>query len=462
LAIFAILTVALAMNIGYASGKLGIRAAGMLQYTEAAGITMEVNATLKHHPLYSIAARLQKKLLKKRPFAPPVASLIKALEQRRNLLAKSQTFALVTQDGKKLSAWEVSFGRYPQWLTLVTTNDDAEFEIDTDAMSRWLTKYQPAELPTPGTVQITNVTLDEKNVYRAESSEPMKDGYGFLSVLETVDVIAKSLSSHSPSLEPIPITVTPRMGTVINASGFDLGEMKLISTGRSNFKGSPLGRIKNIQKGLRERINNVLIPPGETFSFNDTLNAVTTGNGWYMALAIFNGGDLSPVPGGGICQVATTVFRAAINGGFDVTDRKSHSLYVHYYEDGGVGLDATVYPGQQNMKFVNDTGNYILVQAHTEGNDATVSLYGTPDGRIVAMEGPYFTTNAPEGFLENESVLRKNEIGWMQKVSMADGTKRDKVLVARYKSLPKSVVKKYTSDTIARLDTNVSHGAAGQ
>jgi vancomycin resistance protein YoaR len=121
-----------------------------------------------------------------------------------------------------------------------------------------------------------------------------------------------------------------------------------------------------------------------------------------------------------------------------------------------------VYPGQQNMKFVNDTGNYILVQAHTEGNDATVSLYGTPDGRIVAMEGPYFTTNAPEGFLENESVLRKNEIGWMQKVSMADGTKRDKVLVARYKSLPKSVVKKYTSDTIARLDTNVSHGAAGQ
>jgi vancomycin resistance protein YoaR len=91
-----------------------------------------------------------------------------------------------------------------------------------------------------------------------------------------------------------------------------------LSTGRSNFKGSGAGRKSNVRKALNERVNNIFVPAGAVFSFNDTLGTVSTGNGWQMALTIFDGVDLRPAPGGGICQASTTVYRAALAAGFPI------------------------------------------------------------------------------------------------------------------------------------------------
>ena len=89
--------------------------------------------------------------------------------------------------------------------------------------------------------------------------------------------------------------------------------------------------------------------------------------------------------GGGVCQVSTTLFRAALNAGLPITERHEHSYRVHYYEDDGSkpGLDATVFNPTEDLKFINDTPAYILIQTKTDATNLTLTIefYGAPDGR---------------------------------------------------------------------------------
>ena len=272
---------------------------------------------------------------------------------------------------------------------------------------------------------------------------------------------AVQLESALPRAEPELAFVLARTpGRIVNETGQDLGTLTLIAEGRSNFAGSVPGRIANVRKGLKERTHNVLVPPGSTFSFNKTLGSVTAKAGWYEALGIFNGDELRLVTGGGICQVATTVYRAILLAGLPVVSRKPHSLFVSYYEKYAVGIDATVYPGQQDLTFTNDTPHYLLVQSYSDGFEATVNIYGTPDGRTVEMEGPYFTKTAPEDLTVNKRKLAKNEIAWRQHVTHADGVTQVNTIVSRYKFIPATVVKKYTEQVIATGAAEKVHTAA--
>jgi vancomycin resistance protein YoaR len=213
-------------------------------------------------------------------------------------------------------------------------------------------------------------------------------------------------------------------------------------------------------------MHNVLVPAGEIFSYNDALgNAGSLADGWKMALTIFEGVNLRPAPGGGVCQVSTTIFRAALRAGLPIVEQKNHSLYVSYYEAYGVGQDATVYPGKQDFRFKNDTGHPILLQSYNEGDDAYVNIYGIDDGRAVTVKGPYFAATTPEEVKNQDKKLRANEIGWVRSVQSADGTATDDVFVARYNAIPKSLPKKYSA-TVEQTKVgvgmaNMLHAAAG-
>ena len=105
--------------------------------------------------------------------------------------------------------------------------------------------------------------------------------------------------------------------------------------------------------------------------------------------------------GGGVCQVSTTVFRAALDAGLPIVERTAHSYRVSYYEqDSPVGIDATIYRPSVDLKFLNDTPNYILVAS--EFDEANYSLiykiYGTNDGREVEITEPVvLSRTAPPG-----------------------------------------------------------------
>jgi vancomycin resistance protein YoaR len=163
-----------------------------------------------------------------------------------------------------------------------------------------------------------------------------------------------------------------------------LGINELVATGESDFKGSPKNRIHNVTVGA-EKFNGLIIDKGEEFSFNKYLGDVDGEHGFLPELVIKATGTV-PEFGGGLCQVSSTAFRAAMNAGLPITARRNHSYAVSYYAP--QGTDATIYPGVQDMKFINDTNGPLLIRTRIEGTKLYFDYYGTKDDRAVAFEGP--------------------------------------------------------------------------
>ena len=108
-------------------------------------------------------------------------------------------------------------------------------------------------------------------------------------------------------------------------------------------------------------------------------------------------------------------------------------------------------PGEQDLAFVNDTGNAILIQSWSEGDEAFVNIYGTPDGRSATLTGPFFIQNAPADLRINGRPIKYNEIAWYQDVRLPDGSSRRDVVYSRYRGMPMSLGKKYAAMPLTML-----------
>lgn len=193
-------------------------------------------------------------------------------------------------------------------------------------------------------------------------------------------------------------TVKP---TVTDVSAAELGITELIGTASTRFTGSPKNRIANIKNGVKF-LTGILIKPGEEFSTIKALGTIDNTTGYLPELVIKENRTV-PEFGGGLCQVSTTLFRATMNTGLPIIERRNHSYRVSYYEkdgDGdhiGPGLDATIYNPWPDFKFKNDTSAHILIEGHVEGDKITFNFYGTKDGRTSAIDGPYTIASTAAG-----------------------------------------------------------------
>ena len=176
----------------------------------------------------------------------------------------------------------------------------------------------------------------------------------------------------------------------------NLGIKELLGKGSSSFRGSISSRVHNISLSS-SKINGTLVAPGDTFSFNDTLGDVSSYTGYRQAYIIRDGktvlGD-----GGGVCQVSTTMFRAILDSGLPVVERRAHSYRVNYYEqDSPPGLDATVYSPVTDLRFKNDTPAHLLIQARFFPKESVLvfEIYGTSDGRVSTITKPIITDVSP-------------------------------------------------------------------
>jgi len=205
---------------------------------------------------------------------------------------------------------------------------------------------------------------------------------------KTVDLIARSLAELETEKETItaqlPVVTTPPQITTAEIN--TLGIQELVGRGISYFRGSISSRIHNIQLAS-SKLNGLLIPPGEVFSFNQSLGEISLATGFKQAYIIKEGRTILG-DGGGVCQVSTTFFRAALDAGLPIVERIPHAYRVSYYEQKTqVGLDATVFDPTADLKFKNDTPAHLLIQAYadTKNYKLTFELYGTHDGRIVTI-----------------------------------------------------------------------------
>jgi vancomycin resistance protein YoaR len=156
------------------------------------------------------------------------------------------------------------------------------------------------------------------------------------------------------------------------------------------FYGGVPNRLHNVQL-VAHLVDDHLIAPGDEFSFNETTGERSAAKGFLSAPVIVNG-ELQTGLGGGVCQVSTTVFNAAFEAGLSITSRTNHALYISHYP---LGRDATVdYPGI-DLKFMNDTGHWLLLRTFVGSGSLVVSLYGTPVHRRVEVETAPLRVVAP-------------------------------------------------------------------
>jgi vancomycin resistance protein YoaR len=152
---------------------------------------------------------------------------------------------------------------------------------------------------------------------------------------------------------------------------------------------SSANRIFNV--GLMASIlNGQVIAPGATFSFNDRVGPRTPQRGFKEGQAIV-AGLLVPSIGGGVCQVATTIFDAAFYAGFPISERVNHAWYISHYP---MGMDATVSDGGPDLVFTNDSKYGVLIRASSTASTMTVSFYSTDRGiqveKVLGQPGPPF------------------------------------------------------------------------
>jgi hypothetical protein len=181
--------------------------------------------------------------------------------------------------------------------------------------------------------------------------------------------------------------------------------------------------------------DGVVVQPGEEHSFL-AAGDFSEENGFVDGYAIV-GGRMEKVIGGGLCQVSTTLFRAASNAGLEITRRVGHSHVVYFYEN-ILGFDATVFSPSVDFRWRNDTNAPVYISASSNPEAATVTfeLWGVSDGRTVSYQGP-FTKNVkrpstpvwqydptlPAGRVEQMVHGRSGmDVTYIRTVTMPDGT----------------------------------------
>jgi len=191
----------------------------------------------------------------------------------------------------------------------------------------------------------------------------------------TAKAIAAAAFSADERTAKLVVRVAEPARTTADAKA--MGITGVVASYTTTYGGTP-GRLNNVLL-VSELIDGTLIAPGGTFSFNETTGERTAEKGFQEAPVIING-ELRNGLGGGVCQVSTTVFNAAYEGGLPIAARTNHALYISHYP---TGRDATVNYPDLDMRFTNDTGRWLLVRTFVGAGSLTVNLYGAPVNRRV-------------------------------------------------------------------------------
>lgn len=273
--------------------------------------------------------------------------------------------------------WAISADEFKKMLGLVwqTTTRQPQITCKTAAAENFLNdKKGQVEKP----VKEAKFNFENNRVTEFQASSPGIEINVAATLAEFED---KVINQKQNQINLLIKKIEPQNNTGnINA----LGIRELIGVGQSNFSGSPVNRRHNIAIGAQS-LNGLLIAPGEEFSANAALGEINAAKG-YLPELVIKGNETLPEYGGGLCQIATTLFRVAINSGLEVTQRKPHAYRVVYYEP--AGTDATIYAPAPDLKFINNTPAHLLLQTKVEGDNLTFELWGTSDGRQVATTSP--------------------------------------------------------------------------
>lgn len=345
----------------------------------------------------------------------------KTIDMIRGLLVKLEPGQMVALPVKvvqpTVSAAEVAeverqlATRISQPITAKTL--DKEFTLDQEAIIRFTTIERSPN--RDATKHITLGWIDREldilaGNWVAEANRPVRDARfawqngGVVVLTESINgfetdkaLVISAIKDHADKSEGRTFDLPGKtLEPAVSSKDLPaLGITDLMGTGTSTFKGSSEERAVNI-KVAANLLNGAVIPPGGTFSFLQTMGGIDEAHGFVEGYVIQAERTQRGV-GGGVCQVSTTMFRAAFYSGMEITERNEHSYRVGWYEANGepVGFDAAVFDPGVDMKFVNNSPHFILVEAVAGTDLLTVNIYGTKLAGEVKLEGPVITDRRP-------------------------------------------------------------------
>jgi vancomycin resistance protein YoaR len=299
------------------------------------------------------------------------------------------TLTATDANGNPLGPWTLSPEQIAAVLTIAETTDDNgnptySVDVDMSGFSATLGSLAPG-LIVPA--RDGRFTYDDASG-ELETLVPAINGRE-LDVAATVAAMEEAVFRVDDRTVPLQFRYTrPQYHNEITAA--DLGITEMVSSSRTFYTGSTQARRTNIQVAA-ELYNGHIIAPGETFSFNEIVGDISEEQGFVEGAIIFGGRTVKGI-GGGVCQVSTTVFRAAFYGGFPIVERYSHGYRVGYYELGnaGPGLDAAIFTPTADFKFTNDTDYHLLIETEFLGDIDALDFrfYSTNPGRTVEVSDP--------------------------------------------------------------------------
>ncbi len=184
---------------------------------------------------------------------------------------------------------------------------------------------------------------------------------------ELLSSVLNFVPRPQPKAAPSPIESVGKAAPSSGDAQFPL----LLAEYSTHYNARLSDRTQNLRIAARE-MNNTVVQAGEVFSANQAIGPRSTDRG-FRAAHIFMGKKVIEGVGGGICQSATTVYNAAVGAKLPIVERHSHSLPVSYATPAN---DATIYWGQLDMKFRNNTGGPILVRTFLKGNRFHAQILG--------------------------------------------------------------------------------------
>lgn len=332
--------------------------------------------------------------------------LTAALAQIDSALAKPVT---VEYGG---SSWDISpaeFGDYIVQTNDPTKSGSAAISVETDikGLSKFLSSTFASQVnsdPVDAKIAWNN---DTQSVYALEDSV---DGVK-LKPSTFAQALSSSFFGNHGNVD-IPVNeIAPQ----IDSNNLQaLGITTKLAVGDSNFDGSDPGRLNNLQVGTT-LLNGTLVPPHGEFSFNHAIGVIDAEKG-YIDAGVIDGQNIGRDIGGGICQVSTTVFRAALKAGLPITEWHPHTYRLGFYEADGwqPGYDASILQpdwdpmGGGDFKFQNPSDSWMLVEAYTEGVNDYVIIYGPDLGYTIdisdAVIGEPFPSDQPSFELVDDSL----------------------------------------------------------
>lgn len=366
---------------------------------------------------------------------------------------KGLTITFVDPHTKQKRTWELPAQKLAEWIEVQKAGDAFGFGLSqllaeayiVDTIAKEVTvEAQDARFAIGQNGKVTEfvgsrpgIRVDATKTYQALNNAFLQRTWHDEGVVTTV---ALNTEQTEPSIKTGEVN--------------DLGITEVLGVGHSRFVGSSALRIKNIRHGVVDKLHGLLIKPDEEFSLVQALKPFTLADG-YVPEKVIIGNKIEKQVGGGLCQIGTTMFRAAMNSGLEITERRNHGLVVSYYNDlenGLPGTDATIYDPAPDFRFKNDTGNAILitVDIRETTNDLFITLWGTSDGRkgyytkpvlhkwIPHGETQYIqTTTLKPGQEECQSAYTGAEASFTYIRELPNGETLNHVFESKYRAVPK-------------------------